>query len=101
MTFDELKQHLIAAGFQFRDPNAPEDPAPEPEKQPEQQPDPQPGQPAEPQPDYKALNESIKALTAALQANAINTITFDNPNPEQSAEDILGAMLAGPKPEKK
>lgn len=93
MTFDELKQHLIDAGFQFKDPNAHEDPAPEPEQQSDPQPD--------PQPDYKALNESIKALTAALQANAINTITFDNPNQQQSAEDILGAMLAGPKPEKK
>lgn len=100
MTFDELKQHLIDAGFQFKDPNAPEDQAPEPEQQSEQ-PEQQPEQPVEPQPDYKALNESIKALTAALQANAINTITFDNPNPQQSAEDILGAMLAGPKPDNK
>lgn len=95
MTFDELKQQLIDAGFQWTDPEAP---APEPDPKPDPEPAPAPA-PAE---DANAqLIAAIADLKATIQANAVNTFHFDNPPKEQTAEDILGAMLAGSKPEKK
>ncbi len=83
MTFDELKQQLIEAGFQWTDPAAP---APEPD----------------PKPDANAqLIAAITDLKAAIQASAVKQFNFDQPPKEQTAEDILGAMLAGAKPDNK
>lgn len=93
MTFDELKQQLIEAGFQWADPAAP---APEPD--PEQDPEPAPA--PDPAPDANAqLIAAIADLKAAIQASAVKQFTFDQPPKEQTAEDILGAMLAGAKPD--
>ena len=92
MTFDELKQHLIEAGFQWADPAAP---APEPDPEPDPEPTPAPA----PENDVQEqLLAAVKELTGAIQKNAINTITFDKPE-GQTAEDILGEILAGKKPE--
>jgi len=93
MTFDELKQQLIEAGFQWTDPAAP---APEPDPKPAPEPAPAPA------PDANAqLIAAIADLKATIQANAVNTFHFDQPPKEQTAEDILGAMLAGAKPDNK
>ena len=104
MTFDELKQQLIDAGFQWTDPAAP---APEPDLKPDPEPAPAPA-PAEdapaPAPAEDANAQLIAAivdLKAAIQASSVKQFTFDQPPKEQTAEDILGAMLAGAKPEKK
>lgn len=95
MTFDELKQQLIEAGFQWTDPAAP---APEPDPEPDSEPAPAP----DPAPDANAqLIAAIADLKAAIQANAVKQFTFDQPSKEQTAEDILGAMLAGAKPDNK
>ena len=94
MTFEELKQQLIEAGFQWSDPSAP---APEPAPEPEPEPAPAPA----PAPDANAqLIAAIADLKATIQANAVNTFHFDQPPKEPTAEDILGAMLAGAKPDK-
>lgn len=94
MTFEELKQQLIEAGFQWSDPSAP---AHEPTQEPEPEPAPAPA----PAPDANAqLIAAIADLKATIQANAVNTFHFDQPSKEQTAEDILGAMLAGAKPDK-
>lgn len=95
MTFDELKQQLIDAGFQWTDPKAP---APEPDSKPDPEPAPAPA------PDQDANAQLIAAiadLKATIQASAVRQFNFDNPPKEPSAEDILGAMLAGAKPDKK
>jgi len=94
MTFDELKQQLIDAGFQWVDPAAP---APEPDPAPDPEPAPAPAQAAE---TNAQLLAAIVDLKAAIQANAVNSFHFDPPPKEQTAEDILGAMLAGAKPKK-
>lgn len=95
MTFDELKQQLIEAGFQWTDPAAP---APEPDPKPDPEPAPAPA----PAPDATAqLIAAITDLKAAIQASAVKQFTFDQPPKEQTAEDILGAMLAGAKPDNK
>jgi len=95
MTFDELKQQLIDAGFQWTDPAAP---APEPDPEPDPEPAPAPA----PAPDANAqLIAAIADLKATIQANAVNSFHFDQPPKEQTAEDILGAMLAGAKPDNK
>jgi len=95
MTFDELKQQLIEAGFQWADPAAP---APEPDPEPDPEPAPAPA----PAPDANAqLIAAIADLKATIQANAVNSFHFDQPPKEQTAEDILGAMLAGAKPDNK
>lgn len=95
MTFDELKQQLIEAGFQWADPAAP---APEPDPKPDPEPAPAPA----PAPDATAqLIAAIADLKATIQANAVNSFHFDQPPKEQTAEDILGAMLAGAKPDNK
>ena len=95
MTFDELKQQLIEAGFQWTDPAAP---APEPDPEPDPEPAPAPA----PAPDANAqLIAAIADLKATIQANAVNSFHFDQPPKEQTAEDILGAMLAGAKPDNK
>lgn len=95
MTFDELKQQLIDAGFQWTDPAAP---APEPDPEPDPEPAPAPA----PSPDANAqLIAAIADLKATIQANAVNSFHFDQPPKEQTAEDILGAMLAGAKPDNK
>lgn len=92
MTFEELKQQLIEAGFQWSDPSAP---APEPAPEPESEPAPAPA----PAPDANAqLIAAIADLKATIQANAVNSFHFDSPPKEQTAEDILGEMLAGAKP---
>lgn len=92
MTFEELKQQLIEAGFQWSDPSAPA-PEPAPESEPEPAPAPAPA------PDANAqLIAAIADLKATIQANAVNSFHFDNPQKEQTAEDILGEMLAGAKP---
>lgn len=93
MTFDELKQQLIEAGFQWTDPAAPA-PEPDPKPDPEPAPAPAPAQDANAQ-----LIAAIADLKATIQANAVNTFHFDQPPKEQTAEDILGAMLAGAKPD--
>lgn len=95
MTFDELKQQLIEAGFQWQDPAAPA-PEPDPKPDPEPAPAPAPAQDANAQ-----LIAAIADLKATIQANAVNTFHFDQPPKEQTAEDILGAMLAGAKPDNK
>lgn len=95
MTFDELKQKLIEAGFQWTDPEAPA-PEPEPEPDPEPAPAPAPASDANAQ-----LIAAIADLKAAIQASAVKQFTFDQPPKEQTAEDILGAMLAGAKPDNK
>lgn len=95
MTFDELKQQLIEAGFQWTDPAAPA-PEPDPKPDPEPAPAPAPAQDANAQ-----LIAAIADLKATIQANAVNTFHFDQPPKEQTAEDILGAMLAGAKPDNK
>ena len=95
MTFDELKQQLIEAGFQWTDPAAP---ASEPDPEPAPEPAPAPA----PAPDANAqLIAAIADLKATIQANAVNSFHFDQPPKEQTAEDILGAMLAGAKPDNK
>ena len=95
MTFDELKQQLIEAGFQWTDPAAP---APEPDPEPDPEPAPAPA----PAPDANAqLIAAIADLKATIQANAVNSFHFDQPPKEQTAEDILGEMLAGSKPDNK
>ena len=96
MTFDELKQQLIEAGFQWTDPAAP---APEPEPKP----DPEPAPPLSPEEHAQLaeLTRAIADLKATIQANAVNSFHFDQPPKEQTAEDILGAMLAGAKPDNK
>lgn len=95
MTFDELKQQLIDAGFQWTDPTAP---APEPDPKPDPEPAPAPA----PALDATAqLIAAIADLKSAIQANAVNSFHFDQPPKEQTAEDILGAMLAGAKPDNK
>lgn len=95
MTFDELKQQLIEAGFQWTDPAAPA-PEPAPELDPEPAPAPAPA------PDSNAqLIAAIADLKATIQANAVNSFHFDQPPKEETAEDILGAMLAGAKPDNK
>ena len=92
MTLTELYEHLEAAGFQ-RQTTPPEPPTEEP-------PAPVPAEVPAPANDAIAqLQASIDALTAAMKANAIKTVTFDNPPTPKSAEDILGEMLAGRKPE--
>ena len=95
MTFDELKQQLIDAGFQWADPAAPS-PEPAPEPDPEPAPAPAPAQDANAQ-----LIAAIADLKATIQANAVNSFHFDQPPKEETAEDILGAMLAGAKPDNK
>lgn len=95
MTFDELKQQLIEAGFQWTDPKAP---APKSDPKPDPEPAPAPAQ----DPDANAqLIAAIADLKQAIQASAVKQFNFDQPPKEQTAEDILGAMLAGAKPEKK
>lgn len=95
MTFEELKQQLIDAGFQWTDPAAP---APEPDPKPDPEPAPAPA----PAPDANAqLIAAIADLKATIQANAVNSFHFDSAPKEQTAEDILGAMLAGAKPDNK
>lgn len=97
MTFDELKQQLIEAGFQWTDPAAPApEPDPKPDPEPAPAPTPAPGQDANAQ-----LIAAIADLKATIQANAVNTFHFDQTPKEQTAEDILGAMLAGAKPDNK
>ena len=94
MTLEELYANLEAAGFQ-RQTTPPEPPTEETPA-----PAPTPAEPTAPAHDAIAqLQASIDALTAAMQANAIKTVTFDTPPSPQSAEDILGEMLAGRKPE--
>ena len=95
MTFDELKQQLIDAGFQWADPAAPS-PEPAPEPDPEPAPAPAPAQDANAQ-----LIAAIADLKATIQANAVNSFHFDQPPKEETAEDILGAMLEGAKPDNK
>ena len=96
MTFEELKQQLIEAGFQWSDSSAP---APEPAPEPEPEPEPEPAPAPAPAPDANAqLIAAIADLKATIQANAINSFHFDSPPKEQTAEDILGEMLAGAKP---
>lgn len=95
MTFDELKQQLIEAGFQWTDPAAP---APEPDPKPDPEPAPAPA----PAPDATAqLIAAIADLKSAIQASAVKQFNFEQPPKEQTAEDILGAMLAGAKPDNK
>ena len=105
MTFDELKQQLIDAGFQWTDPKAP---APKPDPKSDPKPDPKPDPKSDPKPDPKPAEDAnaqliaaIADLKATIQANAVNTFHFDQPPKEQTAEDILGAMLAGAKPDTK
>ena len=91
MTLEELYSNLEAAGFQRQ--TTPQEPEPVPEPEPA------------PEPENTVSNEevlaAIKGLTAALQATAVKTLTFENPPQPKTAEDILGEMLSGSRPENK
>lgn len=87
MTLDELTAYLEKQGFTR---TAPEEKPAEPEKQPE----PEPQNNFATKDDLTALQSAIAELSSTIKANNINTQFIENPK-QDSADDILGAVLSG------
>ena len=88
MTLDELTAYLEKQGFTR---NVATDEAPaeqENQTEPEQQNN------FATKDDFTALQSAIAELSSTIKANNINTQFIENPK-QESAEDILGALLRG------
>lgn len=87
MTLDELTAYLEKQGFTRA---VPEEKPAEPEKPPE----PEPQNNFATKDDLTALQSAIAELSSTIKANNINTQFIENPK-QDSADDILGAVLSG------
>lgn len=87
MTLDELTAYLERQGFTRVNPNE-EPPVEEKQTEPEQQNN------FATKDDLSALQSAIAELSSTIKANNINTQYIESPK-QESAEDILGALLRG------